>query len=152
MEKLLEWEAPEYIEHKKGTDWYWYLALGAVLLLIYAAYERSFLFGALVVIGWFTIMIYSARSPQSIKISISDAGVQIDQNLHPWSNIKSFWIFDKNHKKELSLELKKTLMPHVKIPLGDTDPKIVREILLNFAPEKEQEESFIDNLSDLVKF
>lgn len=152
MEQIISWEAPEYVEHKKSADWYWYLALTAVLLLIYAAYESSFLFGALVVIGWFTIMIYSARSPQSIKISISDAGVQIDQNLHPWSNIKSFWIFDKNHKKELSLELKKTLMPHIKIPLGDTDPKIVREILLNFAGEKEQEESFIDNLSDLVKF
>lgn len=150
MEKLLEWEAPEYIEHKKGADWYWYLALAAVLLLIFAAYERSFLFGVLVVIGWFTIMLYSARTPKTITISITEQGVLIEQNMYQWSNIKSFWIFSV--KKVLSLELKKTLMPHIKIPLGNTDPKLARELLLKFASEQEQEESFVDNLSDLVKF
>lgn len=150
MEKLLEWDAPEYVEHKKSADWYWYLALGVVLLLIYSAYERSFLFGALVVIGWFTIMLYSARSPKIIKISISENGIQIEQNLYPWTNIKSFWIFSE--KEELLLELKKTLMPHMKIPLGDADQKTAREIISKFIPEKEQEESFVDNLADLIKF
>lgn len=147
---MISWEAPEYKEHKKSTDWYWYLALGTVLLLIYAAYERSFLFGVLVVVGWFTTMLYSTRPPKIIKISISENGIQIEQNLYPWTNIKSFWIFSE--KGELLLELKKTLMPHMKILLGEMDPKIAREIISKFIPEKEQEESFIDNLSDLVKF
>ena len=146
----MEWETPEYTEHKKSADWYWYLALGAVLLLIYAAYTRSFLFAALVVVGWFTIMLYSARTAKIIKVAISESGIQIEQNIYPWNNIKSFWIFVG--KNELSLELKKTLMPHIKIPLGETDQKEAHEILLRFIPENEQEESFIDNLSDLVKF
>ena len=150
MEKLLEWEAPEYTEHKKGADWYWYLALAAVLLLIYTAYERSFLFGVLVVIGWFTIMLFSARAPKTIKISISESGMQIDQILYPWQNVKSFWIFEQ--KGEISLELKKTLMPRIKIPLGEINPKTAREILSNFISEKEQNESLVDNLSDLMKF
>ena len=150
MEKFIEWEAPEYREHKKSADWCWYLALGAVLLLIYAAYARSFLFAALVVVGWFTIMLYSTRTPKIIKIAISENGVQIEQNFYSWNNIKSFWIF--TGKSELSLELKKTLVPHIKISLGDTDPASAREILLKFIPEREQQESFVDNLSDLVKF
>ena len=150
METLFSWEAPEYVEHKKGADWYWYLALAATLLLIYAAYQRSFLFGALVIIGWFTIMLYSARPPKNIKISIQETGVQIEQNLYLWSNIKSFWIFKE--RREISLELKKTLMPHIKFPLGNADPELAREFLLKFAKEQEQEESFIDNLSDLIKF
>lgn len=152
----MEWEAPEYTEHKKSADWYWYLALFAVLLLIFAAYERSLLFGALVVIGWFTIMLYSARAPKNLKISISEQGIFVEQTLYPWTNIKSFWIFPAKSGStsggELSLELKKTLMPYVKIPLGETDPKVTREITTKFVPEKEQRESFIDNLSDLVKF
>jgi len=150
MEKLLEWKTPEYIEHEKSADWYWYLALAVVLLLIFAAYQRSFLFGALVIIGWFTIMLYSARSPKVITVSIGEQGIFIEQNLYSWSNIKSFWIF--NNKKEISLELKKTIALHAKIPLGETNPQIAREIILKFVPEKEQEESFIDNLSDLLKF
>ena len=150
MEKLLEWEAPEYPEHKKNADWYWYLALIAVLLLIFAVYQRSFLFGALIIIGWFTIMLYSARSPRIIKISIEEQGIFVEQNLYQWLNVKSFWIF--NNKKEISLELKKTIALHAKIPLGETNPQITREIILKFIPEKEQEESLIDNLSDLLKF
>lgn len=150
MERLLEWEAQEYKEHKKSADWYWYLGLMAVLLLIYAVYEQSFLFGALVVVGWFTIMLYSARTPKIIKISITQEGILSEQNLYPWANIKSFWIF--TNKNELSLELKKTLMPHIKILLGATNPETTKEILLKFIPEKEQEESFIDNLSDLLRF
>ncbi|MEK7560073.1 MAG: DUF5673 domain-containing protein [Patescibacteria group bacterium] len=150
MEKLLEWETPEFKEYKKGVDWYWYLALFAVLLLIFAALERSFLFGAFVVIGWFTIMLHSARVPKIIKISISEKGILVEQNLYSWENIKSFWIFKQ--KKEISLELKKTLMPYLKIFLEETDSKTAREILLNFIPEKEQNESFIDNLADLLRF
>ena len=150
MEKLLEWEALEYAEHKKGTDLYWYLALAAVLLLIFAVYQRSFLFGALVVIGWFTIMLYSTRAPRIITISIREQGILVEQNLYPWTNIKSFWIFPA--KKELSLELKKTLMPHVKIPLGDTNHQTARETILKFVPEKEQEESLLENISDLLRF
>lgn len=152
MEPIISWEAPEYVEHKKSADWYWWLSLIAVGLLIFSAYERSFLFGVLVVLGWFTIMLYSARAPQIIKISISDKGIIVEKNLYLWTNIKSFWIFDKIYKKEISLELKRAFMPYLKVPLGGTDISKVREILLKFIPEKEQEESLIDNLSDLVKF
>ena len=150
MEKLLEWEAPEYVEHKKNADWYWYLALAAVLLLIFAVYERSFLFGALVIIGWFTVMLYSARSPKIITITVEERGILIEQNLYHWSNIKSFWTFEA--KRELSLELKKTFLPHVKISLGNTDPEMAREIILKFVPEKEQEESLLENISDILRF
>lgn len=152
MEKLFEWETPEYIEHKKGTDWYWWLSLIVVGLLIFAAYERSFLFVIFVVLGWFTIMLYSAKPPEIIRISIAQQGVIVGENMYLWTNIKSFWIFEKIYKKEISLELKKAFMPYLKIPLGNIEPATVREILLKFIPEKEQEESLIDNLSDLVKF
>lgn len=152
MEKLLEWEAPEYISHKKTADWYWWLSLIAVGLLIFSAYERSFLFAIFVVLGWFTIMLYSARNPAIMRMSISEQGITVGNNLYPWINIKSFWVFEKNYKKEISLELKRTFMPYLKIPLDNIETLKVRETLLKFIPEKEQEESFIDNLSDLVKF
>ena len=104
------------------------------------------------VLGWFTIMLYSARPAEIISASISTQGVTVKKDLYPWANIKSFWIFEKSYKKEISLELKRQFMPFLKIPLGDIEPAKVREILLKFIPEKEQEESFIDNLSDIAKF
>jgi len=152
MEPIISWEAPEYIEHKKSADWYWWLSLAAVGLLIFSAYERSLLFGIFVVLGWFTIMLYSSRPPERIRVIIAKEGIMAGKNLYPWGNIKSFWIFEKNYKKEISLELKRQFVPYLKIPLGDIEPAKAREILLKFIPEKEQEESFIDNLSDIAKF
>ncbi len=150
MNKFLEWETPEYFVYKKGVDWYWYLAICAIFLLIFAAYQRSFLFGAIVIIAWFTIMLYSFKIPKTIKIYFLETGIQIERNIYPWANIKSFWIFEQ--RKELSLELKKTFFSHIKILTGNVDVTIIREILSKFIPENEQENSFIDNLSDLIKF
>ncbi|MEK7503046.1 MAG: hypothetical protein AAB556_01215 [Patescibacteria group bacterium] len=152
MQTLLSWEAPEYIEHKKSADWYWWLSLAAVGLLIFSAYERSLLFGVFVVMGWFTIMLYSARPAEIIRVSVSEQGMALGANLYPWTNIKSFWIFEKSYKKEISFELKRAFMPFLKVPLGNMEIPKVRETLLKFIHEKEQNESFIDNISDLVRF
>jgi hypothetical protein len=43
-------------------------------------------------------------------------------------------------------------MPAVSIPLGDTDPNILREHLLKFVKEKRHEESITETLSRLLGF
>ncbi len=149
---LLEWEASEYTEHRRSIDWYWWVGLFAVILLGVAIWQRSFLFGVLVFIGWFTLVLFAVRPPRIIKFYITERGVMIENNLYPWQNLKSFWIFyNPPLKKEISLESKKTFMLHVKMPLGDQNPQKARELLAKFLPEIEQEESLIENISSLLK-
>jgi len=150
---LLSWQAPEYHHYDKSTDWYWWVGLVAIMLLGFAVWQGSFLFGVLVLVGWFTIILYAVRKPQIITFSINEKGVVIEKTFYPWHTLKSFWIFyNPPLLKELSLESQKTLMPYIKIPLGDTNPDQVKEALDKYLPEEEQQESIIDNLSHIARF
>jgi hypothetical protein len=153
MKELVSWEAPEYTYYRRNADWYWWTGIIAFGLLVFAIVQRSFLFGVLIVVGWFTVMLYALRVPGKIKVIISDQGIQIEKNLYPWRNLESFWIFARPaNNDELSLKSKKTFSPFIKIPLGSADQEELKEIIKKFLPEAEQEESLIDNLSNLAKF
>ena len=150
---LLEWEAPEYFHHNRGTDWYWWVGLTAIILLGLAIWQKSFLFGVLVLIGWFTVVLYAVRPPRTLKFALTERGVLIENKLYLWHDLKSFWVFyNPPLHKDLSLESKKALMPYIKIPLGPANPAEIRALAKKFLPEVEQEESLIDNLSHLAKF
>lgn len=152
-EIILAWEAPEYFHHQKNTDWYWWVGLFAVVLLGFAVWQRSFLFGALILIGWFTIVLYAARAPRVIGIAVTERGIAVENKLYLWHELKSFWIFyNPPLVKEISLESKRGAIPYIKLPLGDENPTKVRETVAKFIPEVEQPESLIDNLSHLARF
>lgn len=150
---LLTWEADEYFHHDKGADWYWWVGLVAVALLGFAIYQRSFLFGVLILVGWFTVVLYAIRPPRTLKFSLTERGMLVESTLYPWQSLKSFWVFyNPPLHKDLSLESKKAIMPYIKIPLGQTDPEKIREIVKKYLPEAEQQESMIENLSHLARF
>ncbi len=125
----------------------------AVSALVFAIWQRSFLFAVLILLSWFTTVLYAVRPPREISIHISENGIMIEKNLYLWAGLKSFWIFyNPPLRRELSVESKKSFIPYLKIPLGETDPEKVKTIIKKFIPEVEQQESLIDNLSHLAKF
>jgi len=150
---LKEWEAPEYAHYEKSADWYWWTGLLAILMLVAAFWQGSFLFGVLVLVGWFTVVIYAARPPRLVRFALTERGVLAADKLYLWQDLKSFWVFYKPPlHNEISIESKKTLMPYIKIPLGEEDPTKLRDTIKKFLPEEEQEESLIDNITHLARF
>ncbi len=76
-----------------------------------------------------------------------------EKTLYPYDNLKYFWInYDPPHIRELYLVSKKTFQPQITIPLGFTDPNIVREHLVKFLEEKEIEEPLFDTIARFFRF
>ncbi len=149
----ISWRTPEFVYYEKSPDWYWALAIVTLALMAVAILQRDFLFGVLIVISSFAVLLYSVRRPKTVTIILSGAGVQIDDRLFSYDTLKSFWIFYRlGEEKELSVHSDRVVAPHIKIPLGPTNPNEVREYLLSYLPEQKQEESFIDLLARLMKF
>ena len=149
----LSWQAPEYNYNQKSADWFWIVGIFSLTLFAVALIFNNTLFAIFIIIAGFTIAMYGARRPRIIQFSITIRGFQIGKNLFPYNTLKSFWIhYDPPFKKELVIQSEKMFMPHIKIPLGDTDPNDIREILLKFLKEKEYEESLIDAIGDYLKF
>jgi len=151
--KKLEWTAPEFTKYKKNKSWFIWLIFFALVIIIIAIIFKNFLWVVLTILAVFTIYIYATKEPRKIKFSISGKGIQIDQKIYKFENLKSFWIFyDPPEVKEISLRSKKVLMPYIKIPLGDQNPVEIRKLLLNFLPEKKHKESIIDEWARKIRF
>ena len=148
-----EWAAPEFEYYEKNRSWLTIVIAFAIVLFIIALITKNFLFGLLILISAFLIITYSLKKPDDVKISITPKGVKVNNAFYEFDNLRSFWIFyDPPEIKELSIRSKKTIMPYVKIPIGNKNPAEIRKHLIKYLPEKKHKESVIDNLARQAKF
>ena len=151
--RMLRWQAPEYIHYEKTADWYWSAGVIMLALLVSSYYLESILFAFLILIGGTAILLFGARRPNIVTFEVSGMGVRVGDRLFPYETLQSFWIFYRaGDIKELSVRSDQLLVPMIKIPLGDQDPTVLRELLLEFMPEVAQEESLVEVLARLLKF
>lgn len=148
-----KWIALEYEYNQKSPDWFWAVVILTLAIAVTSFILKNLVFGILAIISGFTIILYAIRKPLKIEFSITNHGVQIGNKLYQYNDLESFWVhYNPPIKKELSLKSKKMIMPYIKIPLGDEDPNIIRELLLRFMQEKEHIEPFMDILMRNLKF
>ena len=152
-ESVIEWTAPEYIQHEKGIVWYLFAAVGLVLLCVYAIFTANWtLLVALVVIAGVYYWMHGFN-PKNINVKISRVGIQVNDKRYPYQNIDSFWIIYKPpHIKTLNLKSNSRFLPDITIQLNDQDPSEVREYLASQIREQEgKEETFVDSLIRTLK-
>lgn len=150
---FISWETEEYAYTPKTKDWYWAVLIFTVAFVVVAYILDNFLFGVFMLVAGFTTALYGARRPRRVIFSLLPQGVKIDKRLYTYRSLKSFWIhYDPPHKKEISLISKKMLVPKIYLPLGDTDPNAVREILIKYLRESEHHESLTENLAKYFGF
>ena len=153
MEDSITWEAPEFEYLEKRADWYWILGIVAVFGVILAILLKNYLFAVLVLIGAGTMALYAKKLPETVKFTVSKHGVQVNKILYPYSSLESFWVNElKGEAPKLLLTSKKILALQIIIPLVDTPPEDVRNILLRHVEEVEQGESVVERLSRFVGF
>lgn len=149
----VEWMAPEFEFREKDESWFFGLGLIMAAVIIYFALVKNFLAVILFLLASFVLMKHANRRPRDLKFRVGPKGVEIGEEIYPLETLESFWIFYNPPKiKELSVKSKKTLMPYLKVPLGSVHPVLLREILLQYLPEVEQEGSFFDDISRTMGF
>ncbi len=145
---IFSWTAPEYSHGDKSHSWFLSVALVGGAGIIFSVIMGNFLFAIFLALALFLLFVYHVRAPREIEVSVMRRGIVIHNRLFEYAYLQSFWVFEhENGESELSLISKKTLMPHIKVSLGDTDPDEVRDALKDLLPEEHQEESLIDVLA-----
>lgn len=144
----LSWEASRFYG-KKDSNWFWYLAGVAMIVVITAIIIKNFLLAVLAVVGYFTISIVGSQGRQKHSFELDMDGIRINSKHYAFKDMESFWIdYTPPHKKELILKTKKILVGHLIIPLGDINPNKIRAILINILKEERHEESLLDIIAD----
>ena len=149
---LIAWTAPDADPESAAVP---QLLFGGVLILggVVAAFLKNPLFAILLGISGGLLIAHAFRTPRQLRLAVTARGIQVGGRLYEFDATESFWIFyDPPLFKELSLRSKKTMMPVIRVPLGDLDPLRLRGILLRFLREQEQELSLTDILSKRLGF
>ncbi|MBU4285113.1 hypothetical protein KKF60_00960 [Patescibacteria group bacterium] len=150
--KEFEWRTLEFEKTEKNKSWFIFPAIIVIILGIIALITDNLLFLVLILLGFFTFYVYAKKEPRTIKFKIDERGIEVDDRLHTFDSIRSFWIFynpaspagGPPMEKEISFRSRKTFFPYIKIPLADQNPSEIRKYLLRFLPEKRHKESLID--------
>lgn len=148
-----KWLAEEYEYFEKSSNWFWLVIITSAAVSVVSFILDNLLFGILIFLSGVAIALYGIKKPRVIEFSITSQGIKIENKLFVYSDLDSFWMhYFPPLYKLVSLKSKKTFMPYISIPLGEADPNIVREILLKFMKEKEQEEPFLENIMKRLRF
>ncbi len=148
----IHWSALEHEDRERSP--YWFLGPGIVALLfvIFGVFAHSYFFIAFVVLAYGVLLVYAHRPPRRIEFRVGSDGVSVGSTLHPYSELKSFWIFDSPNHRELSVETARLLMPYLRIPLGDINPDRVGHAIARFLPEEEHKELISDTIARSLGF
>lgn len=153
MPNKIEWATPEYNYYQKDKVWIIVASVFTLLLIGWAIWTKNILFAILIALGYFLIIVFAFKKPDTIYISLSPRGITVNTKFYEFEDIESFWIFyDLPETKELSIKSKSKISPYIVIPLGDQSPIAAREYLIRYIPEKKQTESLLDNITRGLRF
>jgi len=140
-----EWKTLEFEKKEKNKSWFIIPALITIAFGIFALITESFLFLVTIILAFFVFYTYANKDPRMIKFKIDERGVEIDNKLYEFDDLKSFWVFyNPPEEKDISFRSKRSFLPYVRIPLGKENPNEIRKFLLKFLPEKRHSESVVD--------
>ncbi|MDI6777607.1 MAG: hypothetical protein QMD77_00275 [Patescibacteria group bacterium] len=151
-EPTFSWEAPEYEHFEKHPKWYWIMGGILLAIVVYALVTNSILMAIMFILIGMLGYVYAEREPRIIKMQITPDGIQVDNYFYAYNDLKSFWIFYEAEEgiRVLSLHSRKTFLPYIHIPIGNANPILIRETLVQYLPEIKQELTILDRLERLI--
>jgi hypothetical protein len=149
---LMHWRAPEFEPSRWDKRWYLGASLILSVIIIYALVANSPIMAITFILIGIVGYIFLQKKPRVLEFMITHDGIIVGQEIYVFRDIKSFWIFyEPEHIRILSLHMKDKILPYIHIPIHNENPVIMRDILLEFLPEVEQEPSLVDNLERLLR-
>lgn len=144
---LFEWTGTEYNHNPKSADWYWALGIIAVACAIAAILFGNYLFATLVVVAAVTIALHATRVPPVHQFRLTEHGLMIGEDLHPFSRMQSFTVLEDiegEFPPILSIRNDSWLSPRLTLPLNDVDVDAVYAFFLTQIDEAAHPHTFSD--------
>lgn len=150
---LIEWRARDHVPQERSFFWYAGIAIGSAILLGWALWSFNFLFAFFVLAAAVALFAASSRPAATYRIAVFPRGIEIEGlPMLVFADIESFWMFPD------TMPIVLTLRPrhHIRFPtyllLENVDAERVREVLLNYIPEREEEFPFTERISQWLGF
>jgi hypothetical protein len=129
---LFEWKFQKKSQVNKG------LLIGVFIFLFAAMglllWQENY-FGSFVILMIVFLIFMLQSGEEEVNYAILKRGIKIKKEIFPWKNLESFWVFEEI--PEIYVKTKKAFISHISLQIKKEDGGKIRNILLEFLPEKE---------------
>lgn len=147
------WETFEYSHTPKKADWFWAVGIISLGCVVTAFIFGNALFGLVILISSFTLIMYAARAPSLMNVVVNEMGIQVGKYIYPYSEIASFWIAFYAKETKLLIRSKKTLAPLVSLSIPhEIHVEELRDFLNDRIKEEELHEPIFQHLLEYLGF
>lgn len=156
----IHWTASDSIEHHRGQGWYFGLigivvAISALLVVLYLfdifSLTTSVTTEILVLVMLAALLVVTRQPPREVQYTLTDEGLAIDNQLHPFSEFRAFGVRKVGAMWQLVLIPVKRFGFSVTMFINeDQGEKIVDEFGARL-PMEDIKPDFIDNLIRRLK-
>lgn len=149
------WDAPAYLEHERGRNWYIAMGIIVFLLVLYGWFSGSVMMSlAVLIFAWVYIRVHTTVLPSTmIRTILSDRGVIHGNAFYEYSNITGFSFIYGADYMMLTLDIHKRFSINPNIYLtGLEDIEEIRRILSEKSEEiTDVNESLLHRLFRILK-
>lgn len=150
---ILKWEAKEYEQTEKGSDWFWALGIISISIAVTSIILNNLLFAIVVLVGAFALGTYAKKPAEIIHLEINQRGVLINSTLYLYSSLESFWVEEVEESPKLLIKSAKTFVPLIVAPLSEVvDREELRDYLLDHLDEEEHSEPLSQKIMERLGF
>lgn len=147
---IINWEAREFIEHKKNGWWYFGLVVIVLGLCTLAFFLQQWTFLALVIVAAIALLTYTMRPPRMLHYSLSDKGISEGNNLFTFDQFKAFGVLrEDEYHYCIILTPKKRFGARMRVYFPETEGE---QIVDMFGLRLPMEPVKLDMLDRLVRF
>ena len=155
----ISWTVLTHEHQERTNDWYWALGLIALVGIGVSIYFNDILFAIVLALGVGSLIFLTIRGPREHDVALTPRGINIDGTLYRYPTVRSCWVAieEVEHDAEfeprarLFLATSGLLHPTFMFPLEDvTHAEAVRDYLLDYVEEVEQEPHFTEHLAALL--
>ena len=148
----LEWQALEYEERERGSDWFWALGVIVVAAAATSIIYNNYFFAVLVILGGVLLGFFAIKKPDVIFYELNEKGLRIGSRFYPYENISAFSVHTEV-KPMLLIKSQRFFMPIISIPIDAQAAPQIREIFLDKKiVEEEIKEPTAEKIIDSLGF
>jgi hypothetical protein len=100
---IYSWRAAVYFN--KDKNWFTLMSIISVISVILALLFENFMLVFVIIAMGFYIYVLNTIKPITLRNSITNKGIRIENELFLWSDIDYFWISEKDKELLINLEL-----------------------------------------------